>query len=114
MKKVLGILLAVSVLGNLALLYGSINQAVRIDHTSSELERRESQIEAATKLFRPTVKGQSTAALVEAAKREKLEILQKDERHVYINGIEFTSDNGAISSFSFECCDDLDARTPSP
>lgn len=102
-KRVLGVLLIASVFANLFLLYGIVDQAVTIDDHASELARKQSQLDAATKLFRPFLKGQNPAALLSTAKKEKLEVLPKSGDEIYIEQVKFTlTQQGTISDLSFE------------
>jgi hypothetical protein len=101
-KRLLGGLLLVSVIGNLFLLYTTVDQAVTIDHHGSELSRRQNQLNAAAKLFRPIVKDAPGAMLLTTAQKEGLEILPKTKNELYIEQIQFELADGKVSDFSFE------------
>ncbi|MFL6744872.1 MAG: hypothetical protein ACJ8FF_02510 [Sphingomicrobium sp.] len=101
-QYVLAMLLALSALANLGLIYGSIDQAIGLDHCHSEAERRGHQLDVAAKLFRPVVKDQSSEALLRTASRERLDILRKGEDEIYVEQIKFTLTDGRVSDFAFE------------
>ena len=101
-KFLLGAVVVGSVLGNLLLFYGSIEDAVHIGYLSSNVERQDRQLKTAAKLLAPMVKGQSVTALLTTAKSQKLEILATTDGEVVIEEVQFTSKDGKIVGFSFE------------
>ena len=101
-RKVLGILLLISVLGNAFLLYRVIDLGVTTTYGADEIGRRSSQAADAQKLFTLLMTHVSRADVLAAAGKTGLEILDKQDEGTYVGNILFIFSGDQVTAVKFD------------
>jgi hypothetical protein len=89
MKKTLGGLLLMSVLGNVLLIYRVFDLGVTTTYGSDEISRRTQQVADAEKLLPPLLSGTSRTELLSEAQKAGLDVMDKGKEGLYVGGIHF-------------------------
>ena len=92
------ILLLISVLANFGLAYRVFDLGVTITYGNDELARRGRQVEAMQKLFPAVLKDRSRSNLTDVAGKLGLEVLDKGDEGVYIDGVQFIFSGDQVSA----------------
>lgn len=100
-RRMVVILLLISVLANFGLAYRVFDLGVTITYGSDELARRGRQAEAMQKVFPATVKDRSRSNLIDVARKLGLEVFDKGDEGVYIDGVQFTFSGDQVSGVDF-------------
>ena len=102
MKKTLGVLLLISVLGNAVLIYRVFDLGVTTTYGSDEISRRTQQVADAQKLLPPLLSGTSRMELLSEAQKAGLEVMDKGEEGLYVGGIHFVLSGDRVAAIDFE------------
>lgn len=102
MKKILGIGLLISVVGNIVLLYRLLDMGVTTTHGADEINRRGQQLADVQKLLPLLMPNVSRVDLLSAARKADLEFLEKGEEGVYVGGIQFLFSGDQVVAIKFE------------
>lgn len=102
MKKALGILLLLSVLGNAILLYRVLDLGVMTTYGDDEVSRRSKQAADAQKLLPLLMLDTSRADVLSAAQKAGLEVIDKGEEGLYVGDIHFVLSEDRIVAVKFD------------
>jgi hypothetical protein len=100
-RKILPVLLLISVLGNLGLAYRILDLGTTITYSADEAVRRNKQVSAMQKLFPALLEDRSRFGLADAAGRLALEVLDKGAEGTYVDGIQFIFVGDQVSGVDF-------------
>jgi hypothetical protein len=100
-RKILPVLLLISVLGNLGLAYRILDLGTTITYGADEAVRRNKQVSAMQKLFPALLEDRSRFGLADTAGRLALEVLDKGAEGTYVDGIQFIFVGDQVSGVDF-------------
>ena len=95
-------LLSASLLGNLALAYNVVDQAVTIDHCSSQVEMRGRQTSAMESLFPALLEDRSRGGLVAAFNRSGIEFFDKKGEGLVAEDVLFVIEGDQVTGAEFD------------
>jgi hypothetical protein len=102
MRKVLGIALLVSVLGNIVLLYRVLDMGVTTTYGADEISRRGKQVADVQKLLPLLMPHTSRADLLGAAQKAGLEIIDKGQEGMYVGDVQFIFSGDQVTAVKFD------------
>jgi hypothetical protein len=102
MKTLFGVLLVISIIGNAILLYRVLDMGVTTTYQSDEIKQRGEQLEGIQKLWSSLLPNTSRADVLNAARKSGLEVLDKQEEGLYVDGIHFVFSGDQVTAVKFE------------
>jgi hypothetical protein len=100
--KILALILVISVLGNVFLLYRLIDTGVTVTYGAAELGYRAKKLKALEKLLPLLLSDTSRDALLSAARKAELEIIEKQGDGTYIGGLQFVFSGNRLTAVNAE------------
>lgn len=102
MNKILGVALALSLIGNVALLYRVLDLGVTTTYGEDEVNRRNQQAADVQKLLPLLMPNMSRSHVLSAAQAAGLEILDKGEEGIYVGSVHFVLSGYQVTAIKFD------------